>query len=155
MRECDGAGGDGPKKLATAWLFSRTGGWRHAEYQCSICKEKQLYRKRNCTKFFPELVQIDRKPCWAPRVAVDGKRQQAIAGYAISECPVSYITAQSMFILELIDTAQAANKEGGAALFGPDASKHPAWWVDALSAVAGARAAYERAEYEAVKNGSN
>ena len=150
MRERLWAGGDRPKKLATAWLFSRTGGWRHAEYQCGYCKQKRLYLKRNCQKFFPQLVQIDRKPCWAPRATVE-KKQAAVPGYKLSECPVSYITPTSMWLLELVEGNAVAKTELGSSLFGPDTRRYPAWWMDAVAVISSARNAYDRAELEAMK----
>lgn len=36
-------------------------------------------------------------------------------------------------------------------MFGADARRVPAWWADALVAIANARGDYERAEYEALK----
>jgi len=140
----------------TAWLFSRTGGWQRAEYQCGYCQQRKLYLKRNCRKFFPELVQIDRKPCWAPSATVDVqqdgrtvKKQKAVSGFAINECPTSYITPQSLWLLDLAMSAGTALRESGASLFGPDARKWPAWFLDALAAIAAARNAYDAAEAEA------
>lgn len=52
-------------------------------------------------------------------------------------------------MLELIGTSDIAHDATGGALWGPDARKYPAWWIDALGAVAGAKAAYDRAEFEA------
>jgi len=141
----------------TAWLFSRTGGWQRAEYQCGYCRHKRLYLQRNCRKHFPELVQIDRKDCWAPSASVevreaDGrtvKKQKAVRGFAINECPTSYITPNSLWLLDLTMSAGTALREAGASLFGPDARKWPAWFLDALAAIAAARNAYDAAEAEA------
>jgi hypothetical protein len=52
-------------------------------------------------------------------------------------------------MLELIGTSDIAHDATGGALWGPDTRKYPAWWIDALGAVAGAKAAYDRAEFEA------
>lgn len=102
---------------------------------------------RNC-RHFPELIQIGRAPCWTPR-AKHGDKTREVMGYRNSECPTSYITPESAWILELVNSNTVATRDTGAALFGPDSGKWPAWWVDALIAVAGARADWERAETEA------
>ena len=52
-------------------------------------------------------------------------------------------------MLELLGTSEIAHEATGGALWGADTRKYPAWWIDALAAVASARAAYERAEFEA------
>ena len=74
----------------------------------------------------------------------------AIAGYHNRECPTSYITPESLWMLDLTDTCALAFRDTGATLFGPDLRNHPAWWVDALAAVAGAKADYERTEFDAM-----
>lgn len=154
MRRRVRSGGGEPKKLATAYLFARMGGWKRAEYQCGTCRQKRLYRNRNCRKYFPELVQIDRKPCWVPRATAGKTAQVALRGYEINECPVSFITGQSQWVLDLIQENGVAN-EMAATLFGPDSRKHPAWWIDAIAVVGGARAEFERAEIEALKDAGN
>ena len=150
MRRRVRSGGGRPKKLATAYLFARTGGWKKAEFQCGTCRQKRLYRSRNCKKYFPELVQIDRKPCWIPRATAGKTAQVALKGYEINECPVSFITGKSQWMLDLIQENGVAN-EMGATLYGTDSRKHPAWWIDAIAVVGGARAEFERAEIEAMK----
>lgn len=147
--------GGRPKKLAAAWLFSRTAGWRRAEWQCGYCKEKSLYKRRNCSKYFPALVQIDRKPCWTPKASAD-KREKAIPGYQLAECPVSYISADSMWILDQLDDNAIARQATGATLFGPDTRRYPAWWLDAIAVVEGVKNLYERTELELLsKNAGN
>lgn len=140
------------KKLATAWVFSRTGGALKAEFQCGYCRERKLYEQRNCRAHFPNLVQIGRKPkTWAPRIQRD-KQTAPIRGYNMAECPTSYITPESAWLLELTDANGVVHRDAGATLFGPDSSMWPAWWVDALITVAGAKADYERAEVEAMQS---
>ena len=139
------------KKLATAWIFSRTGGWSRAEYQCGYCKEHRLHEKRVCKKHFPHLVQIGKKPAWVPRVR-RGDKSVTVRGYGGAECPTSYITPESVWILEMADTHGLAHRDAGGTLFGPDTRRWPAWWLDALVAIAGAKNDYERAEVEAMNN---
>ena len=131
------------KKLAPAWLFARSGGWSNADLQCGQCKRKRLYLMRNC-RHFPELIQIGRTPCWTPRA-----KEKEVQGYRNSECPTSYITPESVWILELVNTHTVATRDTGATLFGPDSGKWPAWWTDALVAVASARADWDRTEMDA------
>lgn len=139
--------GGSEKKLAVAWLHSRAGGWTRAEYHCGHCREKRLYVDRNCNRHFPELVQIGRRPRWAPKFTVqigDKKKLVTVSRFRTAECPTSLITGESIWLVEQVRTAMVM-KEHGAVLFGPDASRHPAWWVDALEAVATANAAYDDA----------
>jgi hypothetical protein len=97
---------------------------------------------RNC-RHFPDLIQIGRTPCWTPRA-----KEKEVQGYRNSECPTSYITPESVWILELVNTQSVATRDTGATLFGPESGKWPAWWTDALVAVASARADWERAEMD-------
>jgi hypothetical protein len=79
-----------------------------------------------------------------------GQKTKIVDGYLSRECPTSYITPESAWILDLADTNVLAVRDTGATLFGPDLRKYPAWWMDALTAIAGAKADYERAESEAM-----
>lgn len=64
--------------------------------------------------------------------------------YRTAECPVSLINADSVLIVEQFHAAESLHKSGGV-LFGTDASKYPAWWTDAISAIHRARNAVEEA----------
>ena len=129
-------------------MFARWGGQTRAEYQCWYCRERKLYEQRNCSKHFPELVQIGRKPnAWSPKV--EGKKTGYVKGYHMAECPTSFITPDSTWILELASANGVATRDAGATLFGPDTRKWPAWWMDAVITLAGAKADWERAEFEA------
>lgn len=135
------------KKLAVAWLFSRAGGWQRAEYHCGYCKSKKLYEGRNCKLYFPDLVEINRKPIWVARFPIPGdkeKRQASVGAYKTNECPTSLITAQSLWLLEQVRNNESLH-ETGATAYGPDANKYPAWWIDAIEAVNNARFALEDA----------
>ena len=48
---------------------------------------------------------------------------------------MSYITPKSRFLLELVQGSRASYSATGAALFGPDTRKWPAWFHDAILAV--------------------
>lgn len=106
---------------------------------------------RNCQRH-PELIQIGRPPCWVPRAEIADKKAE-VTGFRNSECPTSYITPQSIWMLELTTANEVIQRSGGggATMFGPDASKWPAWWVDAVVAIGSAEAAWNAAEREALK----
>jgi hypothetical protein len=55
------------------------------------------------------------------------------------ECPQSLITEASKFLLTMHYGADSAHKATGASLFGPNASKWPAWWFDAISVIQSAK----------------
>jgi hypothetical protein len=55
----------------------------------------------------------------------------SIEGLEIQECPRSYITPRSTELVNIFGSAQHATKASGAALYGPDLAKWPAWAVDA------------------------
>jgi hypothetical protein len=69
-----------------------------------------------------------------------GNRSVSIAEAEIEECPVSYISTQSNFLLAQIGVALGTKDLGGASLFGPNLSEWPAWAVDAFGTVALAKA---------------
>lgn len=46
---------------------------------------------------------------------------------------MSYITAESRFLVDLYGRGQRTKDATGAALFGPDSSAWPAWWFDAVA----------------------
>lgn len=93
------------------------------------------------------MVQIGRKPRWAPKFTVqigDKKKTVTVMRYRSAECPTSAITGESIWLVEQIRTAMLM-KENGAIMWGADANRHPAWWVDAHDAIAAANAAYDEA----------
>lgn len=88
-----------------------------------------------------------RRPCWSARITVESekrKREIAIPDTSISECPVSYITQDSMQLIEIVQRGRIA-KEHGAALFGPTANRWPAWYHDAIAVIESADAAEHKA----------
>ncbi len=96
------------------------------------------------------------KPAWRPAIYVD-RKPTYIGEYRFQECPVSYISPESLWILEQADVNNSGfmdargRREACATLFGPDLRKHPAWWVDAQTVIANVRYAYDKAEIEATK----
>ena len=120
--------------------------------QCGPCEAARLYERRHCQrhpKSDKDLVKI--APAWTPQISMEGKIPVTVRGYYNRECPTSYITAESIWILDLVDSNGLAWRDAGATLFGSDLRKHPAWWLDALTAIASAKADYERAEMESRK----
>ena len=143
------------KKLALAWHFSRAGEWIKQKWQCDHCKAHKLYQHRNCRRYFPRLIKIDRRPCWAARHSstttgrLGSSKSWTIPDTAISECPVSAITTDSLQLLEMTSNNRIA-KEAGAAMFGPDAGRWPAWFFEAVATVSRAEGAELQARQEAL-----
>ena len=138
--------GRASKKLAAAWLFSRLGGWSKAAYQCGNCKAKKLHEQRNCSKFFPLVEEKTGRASWLP-VIEHGDKKRPIKAFALSECPTSYITPESVWILEQM-SMNALTSDAGVTLFGPDLGQHPAWWADARAAVSRVERHYESELHE-------
>ena len=67
-----------------------------------------------------------------------------IEGTHINDCPRAYIKPESMHVIEITVAGRIIDSAGGA-IFGPNASRWPAWYVDALSVIDHARNAYEEA----------
>lgn len=82
-------------------------------------------------------MKADRPPCWRATVSIKrkdgGAREKVIEGTALSECPVSFITPESIALVDLVRSSKLAHNVAGAPLFGTDSSKWPAWWIDAVS----------------------
>jgi hypothetical protein len=135
------------KKLAAAYLFAQVGGAQKAAFQCGSCKKAGLYKERNCSKFFPDLVDEDRRRGWVPRFSGKvGEKEISfpLPQYAIRECPVSYITGESAALVEMLALAEISHERGGV-MFGPDSARWPAWWADAQGVVAVIKRAHEKA----------
>ena len=49
-----------------------------------------------------------------------------------NECPVSLITPETMWLVQLLSKQMRVHRAASAPLFGPDASVWPAWWYDAV-----------------------
>ena len=139
------------KKLATAYLFTQWGGWQKPEYQCGQCQAAKHHERRNCSKFFPEKASA-KKHGWVPRFSIAGEKPKSFSmpDYVSPDCPVACVTGASMALVELIGTSSVVNENKGS-LYGSNASKWPAAWVDALSVVAVVRRAHEKAFEKANK----
>ena len=87
----------------------------------------------------------DGKRPWVPTYRVDDL-QYEVPSVSINECPVSYITAESLALVELETQARTIQQAAGAAFGGPDSAEWPAWWADVVTVAARCRAAeeYER-----------
>jgi hypothetical protein len=64
---------------------------------------------------------------------------ERVSSTVLSECPTSFITPDSKFLLAEYFAASAAHKEFGVAKFGPDSDRWPAWWFDVVTTLAHAR----------------
>lgn len=107
-----------------------------------------MYENRNCRKHFPADVNESRRTWWSAHVTVKrGERTSDInlPDTALNECPVSFITTQSLQLMELVQRNRIA-KECGAPLFGPVANRWPAWFHDALFVIESANAEVHKAQ---------
>lgn len=109
------------------------------------------HERRNCSKFFPDKMTA-KKYGWVPRFRIEGEKPKdfALPAYASPDCPVACVTGESMALVEMIGSANVIGENHGA-MFGTNASKWPAFWVDALSVVAVVRRAHEQAFQKAIK----
>jgi hypothetical protein len=119
-----------------AWHFSRAKEWIRPHYKCEWCKGERRYVRRNCRQFPGDW---KRRPAdvWVRKIeradAKGNKSEVVIASSA--ECPVSAITPESMFLIEMIHGSQVAHEMTGAALFGPDPGRWPAIYFDAVRTI--------------------
>ncbi len=140
MRSRIGSFGGTPKKLLVALAFARSGGWGHENYDCDNCRRNGYHVGIKCRKWFPgDVGKATRR--WIPEFQTRRWSQQAKSHVAVpyhieeaacDECPVSYITPESIFLTELLGRNKRARECTGAAMFGQDSGKWPAWWADAV-----------------------
>jgi hypothetical protein len=104
-------------------------------------------------KHFPGDVDPERKPWWAARHKLDKNKSYVVSGVETAECPVSLITAESLQLLEMVTSSNLTKESSGAALFGPNTSRWPAWWHDAVVVVALQERAEQAARMEAMNAG--
>ena len=136
-----------------AWHFAQAGNWSKPEWNCGTCKERGLFKSRNCSRYFPN--QTRRKnPTWCASVSVQtgkpGQRRtksRTIPGSASLDCPVAAITPDSLGLLELVRINRAA-KESGACMWGPDLRHWPAVIFDAVALIENQIAAEQAIRYE-------
>jgi hypothetical protein len=98
------------------------------------------------------MVNETRKSGWSPKFSAkvgDKSVDFFLPEYAIRDCPVSFITGESQTLVELHAHAEIA-KDNGGTMFGPDASKWPAWWADAQGVIAMIKRSHEKAFEKAV-----
>src|SRR5437763_13909081 len=79
------ADGGRKKKLIVAFHFHRSA--NQAAWRCDECREGGLEKVRNCGYMEPR-VRTNARPVWAR------------GGVWSAECPRSYITAESIYLLE-------------------------------------------------------
>ena len=139
-----------------AWHFSRAEGWSDKDFKCENCKARKLHRKpgRNCSQF-PDEWQARPKNVWVRRI--EGQRRTSTKGQTVpwsaaipetgvTECPVSYITPESMLLLEMVQGSRVSHEVTGARLFGSDTARWPAKYFDAVRVVHFAQMAEEKVE---------
>jgi hypothetical protein len=124
------------KKLTVAWHFSRNKEWTRPHYQCAWCKSEGRYLRRNCRQF-PDKWKRRPADVWVRKIerAETGGNKSEVVIASSAECPVSAITPQSLFLIEMIHGSQITHEMTGAALFGPDSGRWPAIYLDAVRAV--------------------
>jgi hypothetical protein len=67
----------------------------------------------------------------------------------INECPRSYITPQSIELIQITNRSRQAKESTGAGMFGSDLSKYPSKFVDVITTLERERIKTENAKYEA------
>ena len=80
---------------------------------------------------------------WRAAVKVKDKPEAVIDGTQVNECPVTFVTPESLQMIELIQINRVTKP---AALFGPDTGRWPAWLADATMCIEAALAAEEQAK---------
>lgn len=69
---------------------------------------------------------------WSPEYRTAKGSFFQINDCSIDECPVSFITPESRFIVDMESSNRHAKEATGAALFGPDSGRWPAIWYDSV-----------------------
>lgn len=70
----------------------------------------------------------------------------AIQSTRLTECPTSFITDESNWILDELNTAQMAHAAFGVSKYGANLDRWPAWWFDAVAAFWYAKSEADRIE---------
>lgn len=70
---------------------------------------------------------------WIPLYTIE-KTTKSVDSIRLNECPVGYITPFSRWLIDIMRRSEFVSTEHSQSMmFGPDQSKWPAWWVDALA----------------------
>ena len=72
-----------------------------------------------------------RREWWWPEYQW-GKLTFRLDDISSAECPVSLITPESMWLVQMLGSQGRVKEACGAALFGPNSGRWPAWWFDAV-----------------------
>ena len=75
-----------------------------------------------------------------------------IADTTLKECPRSFITADSIELIQLTTRLNLAKEKTGACAFGPDLSKYPSRLLDAFIVLEREERKIEHARYEAERS---
>ena len=69
-------------------------------------------------------------------MARDGKLVNVDVGtLSCEECPMSYITPRSRWLVQILLEDKLHSDAAGACLFGPDTTLWPQWWATAVAIV--------------------
>ena len=69
-------------------------------------------------------------------MARDGKLVNVDVGsLSCEECPVSYITPRSRWLVQVLLENKMHSAAAGSCLFGPDTTAWPQWWATAVAIV--------------------
>lgn len=92
------------------------------------------------------------RPSWVHTIEWTNKAKEGMApettrvtirSSASTECPVSLVAPDSMYLLELVHGSQVTHEATGSALFGHDSARWPAIFFDAVRVVSAAKYAVE------------
>jgi hypothetical protein len=72
-----------------------------------------------------------RREWWFPEYQW-GKLQFRLDDISSAECPISLITPETMWLVQLLGSQNRVKEATGAALFGAHSGRWPAWWFDAV-----------------------
>lgn len=122
------------KKLTVAWHFVQANGNRAKEKECAGCDRKQCKSKPWVRHYSWNKSKEDG----------GGIGQVAVKSSRINECPVSYVTPESLALLEMVQGSRMAHKVTGACLFGSDTAKWPAVYFDAVRTIHAAEVEEEK-----------
>ncbi len=90
-----------------------------------------MHFQKNCRRYDPQGFQPDKPDWWVPQYESGGLRFR-VEDITANECPVSLITPETMWLVQLLSKQMRVQRAASAPLFGPDASAWPAWWYDAV-----------------------
>lgn len=114
-----------------ALAFTRSGGWGQEQFNCDSCRAQGLHHRKNCRKYAPDSVDPEKPDWWTPEYKDTGLVFR-IDNISSNECPVSAITPDSRWLVEILSKNLRVHRAAGAPMYGTDSGLWPAWWFDAV-----------------------